>query len=104
MAKDSLSVPTLVAFEQLKRSNAFEAEYWSARDLRPVLGYAQWRRFEDAKKRAMASCEESGNNANHHFAGVGKMVGLGSGSEREVDDFQLSRFACYLIAQNGDPR
>jgi DNA-damage-inducible protein D len=104
MAKDSLFVPTLVAFEQFKRFNAFDAEYWSARELQPLLGYAQWRRFEDAIKRAMTSCEESGNEAGHHFAGVGKMIDTGKGAVREVEDFQLSRFACYLIAQNGDPR
>jgi DNA-damage-inducible protein D len=104
MSKDTLSVPTLIAFEQLKRLNAFDAEFWSARDLQPVLGYAQWRRFEDAIKRAITSCEASGNQSSDHFASAGKMVGLGSGSEREVEDFQLSRFACYLIAQNSDPR
>lgn len=90
--------------EQLKQTNEHGAEYWSARDLQTLLGYSQWRRFEDAIKRAITSCESSGNNPENHFANAGKMVGLGSGSEREVDDYQLSRFACYLIAQNGDPR
>jgi DNA-damage-inducible protein D len=88
----------------LKRLNGHGAEYWSARDLQGLLGYSQWRRFEDAVKRAMISCEQSGNKPGHHFAGAGKMVELGSGSVREVPDFHLSRFACYLIAQNGDPR
>lgn len=92
------------SFEDLKQSNEHDAEYWSARDLQPLLGYSQWRRFEDAIKRAITSCEQSGNDPLNHFAGAGKMVGLGSGSERQVEDFQLSRFACYLIAQNGDPR
>lgn len=92
------------SFEQLKRLNEHGAEYWSARDLQPLLGYSQWRRFEDAINRAMTSCEQSGNKPGHHFAGAGKMVELGSGSAREVDDYHLSRFACYLIAQNGDPR
>ena len=91
-------------FEELKQSNEYGAEFWSARDLQPMLGYSQWRRFEDAINRAITSCEQSGNNSHNHFAGAGKMVGLGSGSAREVDDYQLSRFACYLIAQNGDPR
>jgi DNA-damage-inducible protein D len=104
MAQDSLSVSTLVAFEQVKRFNEHGAEYWSARELQPLLGYAQWRRFEDAIRRAMTSCEESGNKARHHFAGAGKMIDTGKGAVREVEDFQLSRFACYLIAQNGDPR
>jgi len=92
------------SFEELKQSNEHDAEYWSARDLQPLLGYTQWRRFEDAIKRAITSCEQSGNNPDHHFAGAGKMIVVGKGGTREVDDYQLSRFACYLIAQNGDPR
>ena len=99
-------IPTIgdQSFEDLKQTNAHDAEYWSARALQPLLGYSQWRRFEDAIKRAITSCEQSGNNPRNHFADAGKMVGLGSGSARKVDDYQLSRFACYLIAQNGDPR
>lgn len=69
-----------------------------------LLGYSQWRRFEQAIERAITSCEQSGNKPEYHFAGAGKMVDLGSGSQRQVDDYHLSRFACYLIAQNGDPR
>ncbi|MDD5240940.1 MAG: DNA damage-inducible protein D [Sulfuricella sp.] len=99
-------VPTIAgqSFEDLKKTNDHEAEYWSARDLQSLLGYGQWRRFEDAVERAITSCEQSGNKPDHHFAGAGKMVELGSGSVREVEDYHLSRFACYLIAQNGDPR
>jgi DNA-damage-inducible protein D len=93
-----------LSFEQLKLLNEHGAEYWSARDLQPLLGYRQWRRFEEAIERAMISCEQSENKAGHHFAGAGKMVELGSGSIRKVEDYHLSRFACYLIAQNGDPR
>lgn len=102
----SKNMPTIgdQSFEQLKQSNNYGAEFWSARNLQPLLGYTQWRRFEDAIKRAITSCEQSGNKPQNHFAGAGKMVGIGSGSERKVDDYQLSRFACYLIAQNGDPR
>ena len=92
------------SFETLKQFNEYGAEYWSARDLQSLLGYAQWRRFEDAINRAITSCEQSGNAPLNHFADAGKMVELGSGSAREVGDFHLSRFACYLIAQNGDPR
>jgi len=92
------------SFEDLKLTNTHGAEYWSARDLQPVLGYSQWRRFEQAVERAITSCKQSGNDPGHHFAGAGKMVELGSGSAREVPDYHLSRFACYLIAQNGDPR
>ena len=92
------------SFEEQKKVNEHGAEYWSARTLQPMLGYSQWRRFEQAIERAVTSCKESGNPPENHFVGSGKMVDLGSGSVREIDDYQLSRFACYLIAQNGDPR
>ena len=95
----SKNLPTIgdKSFEELKRSNEHGAEYWSARDLQPLLGYAQWRRFEDAIKRAITSCEKSGNNPQNHFAEAGKMVGLGSGSAREVGNFHLSRFELALV-------
>lgn len=92
------------AFEALKKLNEYSAEFWSARDLQALLGYAQWRRFEDAINRAMISCEQSGNQSDYHFANVGKMIIVGKGGESKVDDYHLSRFACYLIAQNGDTR
>lgn len=92
------------AFEALKKLNEHSAEFWSARDLQPLLGYAQWRRFEDAIKRAITSCEQSGNKPDYHFANVGKPIIGGKGAVQTVDDYHLSRFACYLIAQNGDPR
>lgn len=93
-----------VSFEDLKKINEHGAEFWSARDLQPHLGYSQWRRFEDAIARAMESCQASGNDKENHFAGAGKMIGTGKGAQRDVPDYHLSRFACYLIAQNGDPR
>ena len=104
MTKESLPVRGNKSFEDLKKRNEHGAEYWSARDLQPLLGYGQWRRFEDAIKRAVTSCKQSGNEPNYHFANAGKMVELGSGSSRKIPDYHLSRFACYLIAQNGDPR
>lgn len=91
-------------FDSIKKTNPYGQEYWSARSLASLLGYNQWRRFEDAIQRAMIACEQSGNIVNNHFADAGKMVKLGSGAEREVKDYNLSRFACYLVAQNGDPR
>lgn len=99
-------LPTLGAnsFESIKQTNEHGAEYWSARDLQFLLGYSQWRRFEQAIERAITSCRQSGNKPAYHFADVGKMIELGKGGQREVDDYHLSRFACYLIAQNGDPR
>ncbi len=96
--------PVTAGFESLKQTNAHDAEYWRARDLQPLLGYAQWRRFEQAIERAMTSCGASGNQAAHHFAGAGKPIVGGKGAVQVVDDYQLSRFACYLIAQNGDAR
>ena len=104
MSEKSLPAIAGTSFEGLKQTNQHGAEYWSARDLQPMLGYSQWRRFEQAVERAITSCKQSGNDPDHHFAGAGKMVELGSSSTREVADHHLSRFACYLIAQNGDPR
>jgi DNA-damage-inducible protein D len=104
MADELLPVPVRKSFEGLKLQSPFGAEYWSARDLQMLLGYSQWRRFEEAITRAMTSCHQSGNDPAHHFASAGKMIALGKGGTREVPDFHLSRFACYLIAQNGDPR
>lgn len=98
--------PTIgdISFESLKKVNEHNAEFWSVRDLQPLLGYAQWWRFEDAIKRAVISCEQSDNKSSYHFASVGKPIVGGKGAVQMVDDYQLSRFACYLIAQNGDPR
>lgn len=104
MTETGLTVRGNKSFEELKKLTDHGAEYWSARELQPLFGYEQWRRFENAIKKAITSCKQSGNNPEHHFAGSGKMVDLGSGSVREVNDYHLSRFACYLIAQNGDPR
>jgi DNA-damage-inducible protein D len=104
MTDKSLPVRGRISFEDLKKINEYGAEYWSARELQPLLGYSQWRRFEDALKRAITSCKQSGNNPDHHFAGAGKPIAGGKGAVQVVGDYHLSRFACYLIAQNGDPR
>ncbi len=79
-------------------------EYWLARDVQHLLGYAKWDNFLNVLSRARTACEVSGHPIADHFADVGKMVDLGSGSQREVDDLMLTRYACYLIAQNGDPK
>ena len=104
MSEDHHRVLGGESFEDLKRLNEHGAEYWSARDLQPLLGYDQWRRFENAIKKAQTSCEQSGNDRDHHFAGAGKMIEIGEGGVREVPDYHLSRFACSLIVQNGEPR
>lgn len=93
-----------LSFENLKKTNQHDVEYWSARDLQTLLGYAQWRDFKNTLKKAIKSCMESGNESKHHFADVRKPIVGGKGSVQNVEDYHLSRFACYLIAQNGDPR
>lgn len=90
-------------FEKIKQISEEGFEYWSARDLANLLEYVQWRNFENAISKAKESCKNNGYEVEDHFADVSNMVKLGSGATREVDDYRLSRFACYLIVQNADP-
>lgn len=91
-------------FEQTVHSEGQAGvEYWLARDLQVLLGYAHWRSFEAVIDKAITACQNSGYDPKDHFAHARKMVDLGSGAKREIDDIALSRYACYLIAQNGDP-
>ena len=91
-------------FEDIKHLDLNGCEYWSARELMPLLGYRKWERFSNAIENAKIACENSGNDINYHFPGGGKMVAIGSKTNRNVIDYKLSRYACYLIVLNCDPR
>ena len=91
-------------FDSIRHIADDGTEFWYARELQKVLGYKEWRNFHTAIDKAKLACEQSGNRVYDHFVGVNKMVSIGSGAEREVDDIALTRYACYLIVMNGDPR
>ena len=91
-------------FESIKHIDEDGNEYWYARELQKVLEYTQWRKFEGVINKAINACKASNYEVSDHFAGAGKMVSIGSKTQRELNDYKLSRYACYLIAQNGDSR
>ncbi len=91
-------------FEDHSKTTENGIEFWFARDLQQLLGYTKWDNFKKVIHKSKISCEVTDNDILDHFADVGKMVKIGSTTEREIDDIMLTRYACYLIAQNGDPR
>lgn len=90
-------------FEGARQVDEDGNEYWFARDLAPLLDYQDWRNFMQVVEKARLACEKSGRAVEDHFGDVTRMVGIGSGAKREIADVRLSRYACYLIVQNGDP-
>jgi DNA-damage-inducible protein D len=106
MAKDSIKVlPTGndSPFERAKRRSAAGNEYWSSRDFSQILGYSDYRNFEQVIKKAKAACFNSGHRIEDHFVDITEMVVIGSGAQRQVGSIYMSRYACYLIVQNADP-
>ena len=91
-------------FENIKHIDEYNNEFWYARELQKVLEYKEWRNFYKVIEKAKEACENSKNNALEHFVEVNKMIDLPKGAKRSIDDIMLSRYACYLIVQNGDPR
>lgn len=91
-------------FEEIKNIDEHGNEFWYARDLQTVLDYTEWRNFENVIEKAKEACRNSRNSVSDHFVDVNKMIALAKTAEREVQDYRLSRYACYLIVMNGDPR
>lgn len=104
MAKEIIINSLNKNFESIKKLDENGVEYWEARELMPVLGYVKWEKAEDVVARAARACVNSGQAVDNHFHRVVKMVNIGSNTVRQIKDWKLDRYACYLIAQNGDPK
>lgn len=103
MNQSKISTQDHINFENLRHVDASGNEFWLARSLSPLLEYQDWRNFLQVLAKAKTACEKSGQSIDNHFGEVTKMVSIGSGAKRELTDIRLSRYACYLIVQNGDP-
>lgn len=108
MEKDIIISEPAKNFESIKKINEEGVEYWEARELMPLFGYDQWRNFEAVIEKGKEACKNSEQEIKYHFVSVSKMIKIAKNTPRETDreviDYHLSRYACYLIAQNGDPR
>jgi DNA-damage-inducible protein D len=104
MAKEIITNSLNKDFENIKKVDKNGVEYWEARELMSILGYEKWQNAEETIARAAKACINSGQDVDNHFTDVSKMVRIGSDSVRKVRDWKLDRYACYLIAQNGDPK
>src|SRR5215467_13142326 len=100
---DEESTPPASPFDAIRHIDDAGNEYWSARDLYKILGYSRWEKFRETIERAKKACEESNEAVSDHFHLEVKMVTLGSGATRKIEDIRLSRYACYLTLQNADP-
>ncbi|MDU7237752.1 MAG: DNA damage-inducible protein D [Clostridium perfringens] len=101
--KEITNYNTLI-FEDIKHTNEYGQEFWYGRELAEILEYKRWGNFKNIVEKAKEACKNSNINTLDHFADVGKMIDLAKGAKREIEDIELSRYACYLIVQNGDPR
>ena len=101
---NDLEVINEKVFEDIKHVDESGCKYWYARELQKVLDYTEWRKFKGVIDKAIGSCENSNNSVSDHFVGADKMITVAKGAKRKVEDYKLSRYACYLIAQNGDSR
>ena len=104
MDKNRIKIRTIELDEITRFDEENQIEYWFARELMGTLGYGRWENFEKSIKRAMESCESQGIAIEDHFREVTKMVQIGSSAKRKIKDYMLTRYACYLIAMNGDPQ
>jgi len=91
-------------FESIRHVNEYDEEFWYAREIQNSLEYTEWRNFSKVIDKAISACKNSENTVSDHFVETNKMVNIGSGAGRELEDYKLSRYACYLIVQNSDPR